>query len=154
MVQLGFRKPTNKWSQGGALGVEYFKVGANATAAKMLAGTVVMKDTVDYCIKESDASGNDYGVLGYDETPDAYRPTTSTTAYAVGDIVAVHRGAGRRQKCRLTTAQTIVNGQPLKVTTDGLLTAATVGTDDVFADADESVTTTSAVAYIWVITRK
>lgn len=154
MVQLGFRKPTNKWSQGGSLGVEYFKVGANATASKMLPGIVVCKDTNDFCVKQSDASANDIGVLGYDETPAQYRPADSTTAYAVGDIVAVHRGAGRRQKCRLTTAQTIVNGQPLKVTTDGLLTAATVGTDDVFADADESVTTTSAVAYIWVITRK
>lgn len=153
MVQLGFRKPTNAWSQNCLLDVEYFKVGTNATAAKMLPGTVVCKDTNDFSVKESDASANDYGVLGYDKTPAAYRPTNSTTAYAVGDIVAVSRGPGRK-KCRLTTSQTIVNGQPLKVTTDGLLTAATVGTNDVFADADESVTTTSAEAFIWVITRK
>lgn len=154
MVQLGFRKPTNAVAQGGALGVEYFKVGAAATAAKMLPGIAVIKDTNDYSVKESGGSGATIGVLGYEATPAQYRPTSITTAYAVGDIVAVHRGAGRRQKMWLTTSQTIVQGQPLMVTTDGYLTAATVGTHDVYCDADESVTTTSAAAAIWVITRK
>lgn len=91
MVQLGFRKPTNKWSQGGALGVEYFKVGANATAAKMLPGIAVIKDANDFSVKESGSLGSTIGVLGYDETPAQYRPTTSSTAYALGDHVAVHR---------------------------------------------------------------
>lgn len=154
MVQLGFRKPNNALSQGGALDIEYFKVGANATAAKMIPGIAVIKDTNDYCVKESGGSGNTIGVLGYDKTPASSRPATITTAYAVGDEVAVHRGAGRRQKMWLTTSQTIVNGQPLMVTTDGYLTAATVGTHDVYCDAAESVTTTSAAAAIWVITRK
>lgn len=154
MVQLGFRKPTNKWSQGGALGVEYFKVGANATAAKMLPGIAVIKDANDFSVKESGGLGSTIGVLGYDETPAQYRPTDSSTAYARGDHVAVHRGAGRRQKMWLTTSQTIVIGQPLMVTTDGYLTAATAGTHDVYCDAAESVTTTTAAAAIWVITRK
>lgn len=152
MVQLGFRKPNNGVVQGGSLGPEFFKVGANATAAKMLPGIVVCKDTNDFCVKESDASGNDIGFLGYEYSPS--KPATIDTAYAVGDFVAVHRGPGRRQMARLATSQTIENGDPLKVTTDGYLAAATVGTDDVIADADESVTTTSSAAKIWVITRK
>lgn len=154
MVQLGFRKPNNKMAQGGALGVEYLKIGANATAAKCFAGIAVIKDTNDFSVKEFGGSGSTIGVLGYDETPAQFRPETPTTAYAKGDIAAVHVGAGRRQKMWLTTSQTIVKGAPLMVTTDGYLTAATPGTHDVYCDADESVTTTSAAAAIWVITRK
>lgn len=152
MTDLGFRKPTNGVVQGDALGPEFLKVGANATAAKMLPGIAVCKDTNDFSVKESDASGNDVGFLGYEYSPS--KPATIDTAYAVGDIVAVHRGAGRRQMARLATSNTIVKGQPLKVTTDGYLTAATAGTDDVVGDAAESVTTTSATADIWIITRK
>ena len=153
MVDLGFRKPTNGVVQGDALGPEFLNVGANATAAKMLPGIAVVKDTNDFCVKESDASGNVViGFLGYELSPN--KPATRDTAYAVGDIVAVHRGAGLRQMAYLTTSQTIVKGQPLKVTADGYLTAATVGTSDVVGDAAESVTTTSAAAKIWIITRR
>ncbi len=171
MVQLGFRKPNNKVSQGGALGVEYFKVGAAATAAKMLPCIAVIKDTNDFSVKEGAAAGKIIGFLGYDETPAQYRPTNSTTAYAVGDIVAVHRGPGRRQKAILTSGQNVVNGEPLKVGADGKLVTATlngaasieltgnaqtitVGNDDVIGDADESVNASGADAYIWIITRK
>lgn len=153
MTQLGFRKPSAGTVEGGMPAPEFFRIGANATAAKMLPGIAVIKDTDDYSVKES-AGTNSIGFLGYEYTPAMFRPTSMSTAYAVGDTVAVHRGPGRRQRALLTTSQTIVNGQPLKVTTDGYLTAATVGTDDVVADADESVTTTSSAAAIWVITRK
>lgn len=152
MVDLGFRKPTNGVVQGDTLGPEFLKVGANATAAKMLPGIAVCKDTNDFCVKEADASANDIGFLGYEYSPS--KPATIDTAYAVGDIAAVHCGAGRRQMGRLTTNQTIVKGQPLKVTTDGYLAAATVGTNDVVGDAAESVTTTSSTADIWITTRK
>lgn len=152
MTDLGFRKPNNGVVQGDTLGPEFLKVGANATAAKMLPGIVVCKDTNDFSVKESDASGNDIGFLGYEYSPS--KPATIDTAYAVGDFVAVHRGAGRRQMGRLATSQTIVKGQPLTVVADGYLAAATVGTHDIIADAAESVTTTSSTAKIWVITRK
>lgn len=171
MVQLGFRKPENKISQGGALGPEFLKIGANATAAKMIPGIAVIRDTNDFSVKEGAAGGKLVGYLGYDETPVEFRPETITTAYTVGDIVAVHRGAGRRQKAWLASGQNVVNGEPLKVTADGHLASATingaesldltgnaetitVGNDEIVADADESVNASSAAAAIWVITRK
>jgi hypothetical protein len=134
----------------------------------MLPGIVVIRDTNDYSVKEWSSGGHMIGYLSYENSPD--KPETIDNAYAVGDTVGVEVGAGRRQLARLATSQTIVKGQPLKVTTDGYLAAATVngvvsivesgsdtkstGNDDMVADADESVTTTSATAKIWVVTRK
>jgi hypothetical protein len=168
MVQAGFREPNNKVRNGGSLSTEELIVGANATAAKMLPCIVVIRDTNDYSVQEWSAGNHMIGYLSYENSPD--KPETMDTAYAVGDTVGVEVGAGRRQLARLTTSQTIVKGQPLKVTTDGYLAAAVVngvvsvdesgsatvstGNDDIVADADESVATTSAAAKIWVITRK
>lgn len=152
MVQLGFRKPTNDVVQGDSLGPDYYKVGSTATAAKMLPGIAVCKGATDFDVRQSDASGNDVGVLGYAYSP--AKPATITTAYAVGDFVAVHRGASRRQMMYLASGQNVKNGQPLYVTTDGYLTAATAGTHDVYADAAESVNASGGAAAIWVVTRK
>lgn len=170
MVQLGFRKPENKVTQGGGIGPEYLKVGANATAAKMLPGIAVIKDTNDYSVKESAGSGNEIGYLGYDEAAAAYKPETIDTAYAVGDEVPVHCGPGRRQLARLASGQSVAKGAPLKITTDGYLAAATVngvvivdedgsddvstGNDEVVADAAETVDAAAASKKIWVYTRK
>jgi hypothetical protein len=153
MVQPGWRKPTNKVCQnGGGLDTEQLKVGANATAAKMLPGIVVIRDSNDYSVKEWSSGGYMIGYLSYENSPK--KPETIDSAYAVGDLVGVEIGANRRQLARLAISQTIVKGQPLTVTTDGYLAAATVGTDDIVADAEESVTTTSSTAKIWVRTRK
>lgn len=154
MVQLGFREPSNDVVQGGSLGPEFLKVGANATAASMIPGAAVVKDTNDFSVKEGAAGGKLVGFLGYASTPAEFRPETITTAYAVGDMVAVHRGASRRQKAWLADGQSVVNGEPLKLTAGGQLAAATVGTDDVIADADETVAASGAAAALWVITRK
>lgn len=168
-VQPGFRAVDNLTRQGPGLDVEYFQVGPNATAAKMLPGIAVVMDTTDNYVKESDGSGKVIGFLSYESSPD--KPANIDTAFAVGDWVAVERGAGKRIRARLATSQTIVNGQELSVTTDGYLAAATIngvvavneaGTDesistgntDVIADAAQSVTTTTTTAAIWIITRK
>ena len=169
MVQLGWRKPNNKVCQNGSsLDTQQLQVGANATPAKMLPGIVVCFDTNDYSVKEYDSGGAPIGFLGYENSTD--KPETIDTAYAVGDSVAVESGPGRRQMGRLTTSQTIVKGQPLSVTTDGYLIAATVngvvsivesgsatkstGNIDIIGDADESMATTSASKKIWIRTRK
>jgi len=169
MVQPGWREPANKVCQnGGGLDTEQLQVGANATAAKMLPGIVVIRDANDYSVMEWASGGHMIGYLSYENSTD--KPETIDTAYAVGDSVGIEIGANRRQLARLTTSQTIVKGQPLKVTTDGYLAAAVVngvvsidqagtgsvstGNDDVVADAEESVTTTSSTAKIWVRTRK
>lgn len=167
-VQPGFRAVDNLTRQGPGLDVEYFQVGPNATAAKMLPGIAVVMDTTGNYVKEYDGSGKVIGFLSYESSPD--KPANIDTAFAVGDWVAVERGAGKRIRARLATSQTIVNGQELSVTTDGYLAAATIngvvsvvesgsdtkstGNTDIIADAAQSVTTTSTAAAIWVITRK
>ncbi len=153
MVQIGWRKPANKVCQnGGGLDTEQLQVGPNATAAKMLPGIAVMKDIDDYTVKEWTTGGNVIGFLSYENSTD--KPADMDTHYEIGDFVGVEIGANRRQLARLAASQTIAKGQPLKVVVDGYLAAATVGTDDVIADAEESVTTTSATAKIWGRTRK
>lgn len=171
MVQLGFREPANDVVQGGSLGPEFLKVGANATAAYMIPGAAVIKDTNDFSVKEGAAGGKLIGYIGYASTPAEFRPETITTAHALGDHIAVHRGAGRRQKTWLADGQSVVNGQPLKLTASGQLAAATIngvvavneagsetavstGNDEIVADADETVAASGAAAAIWVITRK
>lgn len=145
------------------------KVGSNATAAKMLPGIAVVKDTYQTNVKSFTSGFNVVGVLGWESTPPKYRSANVDTAYAVGDWVAVESGPGKR-RMRLTTSQTIVVGDPLKLTTDGYLTKATlngagtvneagsatdnVGNDDVYAYAAEDKTTTSSAAVIWVVTTR
>lgn len=166
-VDIGFSK-----SAVGVGAVDLFepmilKVGANATAAKMLPGIAVIKDTNDYSVKEYGSSGSAVvGVLGWEETPNKWRPATRDTAYAVGDEVAVHYGPGKI-RMRLAASQTIVKGDALCLTTDGYLIKATIngvvnvneagsdtevptGNSDVYAEALESVTTTTGTAGIFV----
>lgn len=151
-IQLGFRKPNNVTSQGGSLGAEFFTVGGNATAAEMLPGILVKRDTNDNMVMEGDASGNSIGFLSYEGSPS--KPATIYTAFARGDTVAVNRGAGRRQMAYLADQQSVVNGQPLTGTAAGQLAAGTPGTDDIVADADETINASTGAAVIFVITRK
>lgn len=166
-VDIGFAK-----SAVGVGAVDLFepmvlKVGANATAAKMLPGIAVIRDTNDYSVKEfGSADTAVVGVLGWEQTPIKWRSASRDTAYALGDEVAVHYGPGRIRML-LAVSQTIVKGDMLSLTTDGYLTKATIngivsvvesgsatkstGNSDVYAEALESVSTgSSAVAAIYV----
>ncbi|MDD4498739.1 MAG: hypothetical protein PHV51_11475 [Methanosarcinaceae archaeon] len=78
MVQLGFREPNNDVVQGGSLGPEFLKIGANATAVFMIPGAAVIKDTNDFSVKEGVAAGKLVGFLAYASTPAEYRPETIT----------------------------------------------------------------------------
>jgi len=153
MVQVGFRKPSTGVATGKKY-VELLRVGANATAAKMLPGIFVIKDTNDRSVKESGAAGKVIGVLGYEDTPEAFRPTTRDTAYALGDTVAVIHGQGAYVRALQAASQTTVKGETMKVVADGYLEIGTPGTDDIVAVAEESVTTDEGVtAAIWVTLR-
>lgn len=154
MVQTGFRQPNNDVAIGGERNVEYYTIGSTATAAKCLPGVLVKKGATDAEVIECDSSGNAIGYLGYQDTAAEYRPATILTAYAVGDRVAVLRGAGRRQMGYLASGQNVANGALLARAADGQLTAGTAGTDDIVADAAESVDASSAAATIWVTTRR
>ena len=154
MTQIGFRKPSNA-SATGKYYTEFLKIGANATAAKMLPGIAVVFDTNDRSVKEAGADGDVIGFLGYEETPIAFKPATRATAYALLDTAAVHHGRGGFVRALLAISQTVVKGERLSVAADGYLTIATIGTHDVVADAEESVTTTGdATGVIWVSMRR
>lgn len=154
-AKTGFRFPNNDVvvipDEGS---VEFYTVHTHATAAKMLPGILVKISDVANEVMEVDASGNAIGFLGYQSTPAEYRPETRDTAYAVGDRVAVHRGAGRRQMGRLATGQNVAAGAPLARAADGYLTAGTPGTDDIVGDAVDPVDASSASKICWIYTRK
>jgi hypothetical protein len=154
-AEHGFRFPNNdvRTNEGGGQ-VEFYTVHTHATAAKMLPGIIVKISDVANEVLECDASGNAIGFLGYQDTPAEFRPATRDTAYAVGDRVAVLRGAGRRQMARLASGQNLGVAAPVKVATDGYITAATVGTDDVLGDLIDAVDASSAAKICWITTRK
>jgi hypothetical protein len=155
MSKSGFRLPNNdvvvKPDEGF---LEFYTVHTHATAAKMLPGIIVKLADVANEVLECDASGNAIGFLAYQSTPADWRPATRDTAYAVGDRVGVHRGAGRRQMGRLASGQNLGAGAAVKLTTDGYLTEATIGTDDVIGDLVDAVNATSAAKICWIYTRK
>lgn len=151
----GFRYPLNDVVTDPSDGsVEFYTVHDTATAAKMLPGILVKISDLANEVIECDSSGNAIGFLGYQATAAEFRPATRDTAYALGDRVAVHRGAGRRQMGRLASGQNLGVSAPVKLDTDGYLTAATVGTDDVVGDLVGPVDASSAAKICWVTTRK
>jgi len=152
----GLRKPSNRVTI--EVGAEYFNVGSNATAAKMKPGVGVEADGAG-CVKEFDGTGIVIGILGYEDSqPGDYKPATRDTAYAAGvrvPVIPPTATYGKAVRCRLAASQTIVRGQILMWTTDGLLTAATAGTHDVAATAAEDISTGAGDAgtAIWVFLR-
>jgi hypothetical protein len=154
MVQIGWRKPENGVATGEYV-VELLRVGANATAAKMLPGIAVVYDSNDRSVKEAGVNGDIIGFLGYEDTPIAFKPATRDTAYAVGDTVAVIHGPGGLVRTRLAISQTVVKGERMSIAADGYTTIATIGTHDVVGDAEESVTTGGdATGILWISMRR
>jgi hypothetical protein len=153
-AEHGFRFPNNDVQMGGAGQVEFYTVHTHATAAKMLPGIIVKLADVSNEVLECDASGNAIGFLGYQDTPAEFRPATRDTAYALGDRVAVLRGAGRRQMGRLASGQNLGAAAPVTVATDGYMTSGTPGTDDILGDLIDAVDASSAAKICWITTRK
>lgn len=119
-VQIGFKMPVNDVAQGGSAPLQ-LRVGANATAAKMLPGVAVVFDTLDSDVKEAGAAGAMIGVLGYATAVNPnFKPETQLTAYAVGDSVPVHQDG--RVYAYLT--ETIVKGERLVLAADGKFSKA------------------------------
>lgn len=118
-AQIGFKIPVNDVAQGGSAPLQ-LRVGANATAAKMLPGVSVVFDTLDSDVKESGAAGAMIGVLGYAAANPNLKPETQLTAYAVGDSVPVHQDG--RVYAYLT--ETIVKGERLVQAADGKFSKA------------------------------
>lgn len=94
---LLFRKPSIAVIQGDSDPM-YGVVAATATVTYLKPGKLVSMLTNDGEIDiagAADASFN-LGIIGYEYTPDEYRPATRDTVYAVGDHVAVHAKPGMR----------------------------------------------------------
>ena len=130
----GVVKPDNQIvAYGEPLAVE-MEIGANATAAKMLAGRVVIFDDVDQTVKEAGAAA--VNVVGFLEVDPA---KTKTDNYEVGDQAKVVIG-----EClavlTLLASESVTRGDPLVTAADGKLAKQAVGA----MGAQGSV-----VAYAW-----
>ena len=117
----GIVKPNNQvLAAGTPLRVE-MEVGANATAAKMLAGRVVVFDTVDQTVKEAGAAeSGDVFIL------DVQSDELEETAYAVGDPAMVIVGECIA-KMTLLASEDVSRGDPLVTAADGKLAKQAVG---------------------------
>lgn len=115
------QKPNNQIVAYGDPLIVEMEIGANATAAKMLAGRVVIFDDADQTIKESGAAAAN--VVGFLEVDPA---NTKTTAYAVGDQAKIVIG-----EClavmTLLASENITRGDPLVTAADGKLAKQAVG---------------------------
>lgn len=106
-------KPANAIYVGGPYFPLEVEIGANATAAKMLPGRVVIHDTTDGHVKEAGAkAANVLGVL--DRKPDE----KVSTAYAVGDQAHILSTPGTR------VLLTLVSGSGAVAPGDALVSAA------------------------------
>ena len=94
---LLFRKPSIAVVQGDSEPM-YGVVSAAATVTYLKPGKLVGNLTNDGEIDiagSDDVSGN-VGIIGYEYTPDEYKPATRDTVYAVGDHVAIHAKPGMK----------------------------------------------------------
>jgi hypothetical protein len=117
----GVVKPSNQTvAYGDPLMVE-MEIGANATAAEMKAGRVVIFDDADQTVKESGAAAAN--VVGFLEVDPA---KTKSTAYAVGDQAKVVIG-----EClavlTLLANEAVTRGDALVTAANGKLAKQAVG---------------------------
>lgn len=119
----GIQKPTNRILAHMIAGqIEEYEVGANATAAEMIAGACVVLDTVNYAVKEAgDEADHIDGVL--EVSPD----NVITDTCAVGEHVQVLKGHFIAQ-IRLKASENVSIGTILTTGGDGLFKILAVGT--------------------------
>jgi hypothetical protein len=115
--------PTNSVLAEGTPHIIEVEIGANATAAKMLAGRVVIHDTNDGDVKEAGADATTFmGILM--EQPDELE----ATAYAVGDQAKVIIGGPCVVKlCFASAAAGATPGDKIGVAADGKVKAYNAG---------------------------
>jgi hypothetical protein len=117
----GLVKPDNQILVAGNPTILEMEVGANATAAKMLPGNLVIFDTVNYAVKEAGAKAqNVVGIL--DVAPDKLK----ATPYAVGDQCKVIV-SDCIAKLRLKASENVTMGDRLVAAADGQVAKQAVG---------------------------
>ena len=117
----GIVKPTNQIVAAGEPLTVEMEVGANATAAKMLPGRVVIFDDVDQTVKEAGAKAT--GEVGFLEVSADH---LTTDAYAVGDQVPVVVGECLAN-LTLLASENVTRGDALVCAADGKLAKQAVG---------------------------
>jgi hypothetical protein len=145
----GIVKPTNQIVAAGEPLTVEMAVGANATVAKMIAGTVVIFDDADQTVLEAGAKA--VGEVGFIEV-DATHKKTDT--YAVADSVPIVFG-----EClavlRLAASENVTRGDPLVTAADGKLAKRAVGAMGAqgkvvgYAWESSNVTTDAAILVHW-----
>jgi len=111
------------------------------TVANCFPGRMVARGTGDHDVLVCAAAGHGYGWLGYEHTDKLNRPATVNTIYLVNANAAIINGAGIILVGCAAAGATITKGERLTMAAAGMLTPAVVGTDDVVAIAEESITT-------------
>jgi len=115
------QKPSNQVvAYGDPMRVE-MEIGANATAAKMLPGRLLIFDDADQTVKEAGAEA-DGDVFILDVAPDKLE----STAYAVGDQAMVIVG-DCIAKLTLLASENVSRGDPLVTAADGKVAKLAVG---------------------------
>jgi hypothetical protein len=145
----GIVKPSNQVvAAGNPLTVE-MEVGANATAAKMLPGRVVVFDDADQTVKE--CSAKEVGEVGFLEVDGTHK---TTEAYAVGGQVPVVFG---ECLCVLTllASENVTRCDALVTAADGKVAKLAVGAMGAqgkvvgYAWESSNVTTDAAILVHW-----
>ena len=142
-------KPANQVVCAGDPLKSEYEIGANATAAKMLPGRVVIHDDADGTVKEAGAKA--HGVVGFlDVAPDKLEATN----YAVGEQAMVIKGECIA-KLTLLASENVTRGDRLVTAADGKLAKQAVGAmgaqGDVVGNAEESsnVTVDAEILVHW-----
>lgn len=154
MAEIGFQKPLGRvCAQEPAIIVEKYV----ETATSCVPGAAVKYGSTQGEIVVNDTSSNEIvGFLSFEHANATDKPETIDTAYAQYAVAPVIKiGSGIPIRAILGKNQTITAGEALTcgstaVDGAGSLKEATIGTDNVVAYALEDVTTTTAVATIWV----
>ena len=106
--------------------VQEKKVGANATAAKLLPGILVLRDSSDEEFKEcsAGASAGIVGWLGFEQAHPDYKPASRTSNFAAGAFAPVVSGAGTVLISKLASGNNVTQGDLLVAGADGLVAKA------------------------------
>ena len=139
--QAGVRKILNDVIEGDSI-IDYFNI---TDATGMYPGAAVKTGASDHDIVVCGAAELAIGWLGYGACNGPDKPATRDTIYLVDAEAPVHSGGGFRVRCRGSTL-TAAKGDELAITTAGVVTNATVGTDYVAAKAAETV---SSASHVW-----
>ena len=141
--QAGVRKILNDVIDGDSI-IEYYGI---ETVTNMYPGVAVKTGSTDYDVVVCAADVVATGWLGYGACNGPDKPATRETIYLDEAEVPVHSGAGFFVRARCAS-EAIPKGTELKIGAAGIVTAATIGTDQVSAKAAETVADTAT--FIWV----